>query len=206
MRAYYSQHQQQHTWQQQYAVVSQLQLPQLQPPSAADLSALVVGVSRLVQMEYGALHGQGECQLRDQVRNLGAVALIEGTQQVQSVTVALHACVLDSAAQVVRLLSGLLAVEGCGFIRKEQRMSGPSSHPPRSDLAVKDLQGRSLLVAEYKQRHSGAASACQQQDTAQVRRQHRGLSAVQCPHQLATMFVLKPAVSRPLPAAEEVPV
>jgi hypothetical protein len=71
MRAYYSQHnpqQQQYTWQQQQAVLSQP--PQLQPPSAADLSALVVGVSRLVQMEYGALHGQGECHLRDQVRNL----------------------------------------------------------------------------------------------------------------------------------------
>lgn len=38
----------------------------------------------------------------------------------------------------------------------------------RSDLVISDMQGSSLLVVEYKQRHSGQASACQQQDMAQV--------------------------------------
>jgi hypothetical protein len=62
MRAYYAQqqHEQQRRQQQQ----------RLQPPSAADLSGVIVAVSRLVQMQYGALHGQGECSLRDQVSKL----------------------------------------------------------------------------------------------------------------------------------------
>jgi hypothetical protein len=64
----------------------------------------------------------------------------------------------------MRLLTGMLSVEGSGVISSEQSMSGG-----RSDLVVADLQGRSLLVVEYKQRHSAAASAHQQQDTAQVR-------------------------------------
>jgi hypothetical protein len=64
----------------------------------------------------------------------------------------------------VRLLTGLLSVADAGVISSEQSMSGG-----RSDLLVADLQGCSLLVVEYKQRHSAAASAHQHQDTAQVR-------------------------------------
>jgi hypothetical protein len=68
------------------------------------------------------------------------------------------------APQVLRLLEGLLGVCGRGLITAEVAMSGG-----RSDLVISDLQGRSLLVVEYKQRHSGQASACQQQDMGQVR-------------------------------------
>lgn len=53
------------------ALVHQAQAPQMlccPQPSPADLSAIVVAVSRLVQAEYGAVHGWGECQLRDKVR------------------------------------------------------------------------------------------------------------------------------------------
>ena len=67
------------------------------------------------------------------------------------------------ASQVLRLLCGVLSVEGLDVIRSERPMGGG-----RSDLVVYDLQGGPLLVVEYKQRHSGAASSHQQQDTMQV--------------------------------------
>lgn len=72
MRAYYSQHQQQQQPQRWGPSIHQQQQQQLlqPPPTAADLSCVVVAVSRLVQKEYGALHGQGECSLRDQVSEL----------------------------------------------------------------------------------------------------------------------------------------
>jgi len=53
------------------------------PPTAADLSIVVVGVSRLVQMEFGALHGRGERHLRDQVssrQGCGPVGVGSGPQ------------------------------------------------------------------------------------------------------------------------------
>jgi hypothetical protein len=37
---------------------------QAEPPAAAELIALVVAVSRLVQAEFGAVQGRGECNLR----------------------------------------------------------------------------------------------------------------------------------------------
>jgi hypothetical protein len=37
---------------------------QAEPPSAAELIAVVVAVSRLVQAEFGAVEGRGECSLR----------------------------------------------------------------------------------------------------------------------------------------------
>jgi hypothetical protein len=37
---------------------------QAEPPSAAELVAVVVAVSRLVQAEFGAVEGRGECSLR----------------------------------------------------------------------------------------------------------------------------------------------
>lgn len=64
----------------------------------------------------------------------------------------------------MRLLTGLLGAEGRGVLRSEAPLAGG-----RSDLLITDVGGRApLLVVEYKQRHSGQASACQQQDTAQV--------------------------------------
>lgn len=65
--------------------------------------------------------------------------------------------------QVLRLLCGLLAAGNQDVVRSEQPMGGG-----RSDLVVYGLQGTPLLVVEYKQRHSGAASTHQQQDTMQV--------------------------------------
>lgn len=69
----------------------------------------------------------------------------------------------------MRLLHGLLSVEDCSVIGSERPMSGG-----RSDLVVYSLEGSALLVVEYKQRHSGAASTHQQQDTMQVRRSRCG--------------------------------
>lgn len=66
--------------------------------------------------------------------------------------------------QVLRLLEGLLGVAGRSIIKAEVAMVDRG----RSDLVISDLQGSSLLVVEYKQRHSGQASACQQQDMSQV--------------------------------------
>jgi len=74
-----------------------------------------------------------------------------------------HAAVCCCRTQVLRLLCGLLAAGNQDVVRSEQPMSGG-----RSDLVVYDLQGTPLLVVEYKQRHSGAASTHQQQDTMQV--------------------------------------
>jgi hypothetical protein len=64
-----------------------------------------------------------------------------------------------TCAQVLRLLCGLLAVEAGGVIRSEAPLGGG-----RSDLLIRDREGVSLLVVEYKQRHSGAMSAHQHQD------------------------------------------
>jgi hypothetical protein len=69
MRAYYNPHQ--HSNPATYSLAgyhtSQQQQQQVAAPSAADLLAVVVGVSRLVQVAHGALHGNGECNLRNHV-------------------------------------------------------------------------------------------------------------------------------------------
>lgn len=67
LRSYYNQQQQQQPTARGAAATGAMGSGVASPPSVCDLCALVVGVSRLVQMEYGALHGQGECHLRDQV-------------------------------------------------------------------------------------------------------------------------------------------
>lgn len=73
LREYYAQTPtQQRHWRQQQPQPQQGPHIQ-QPPSAAELCGLVVGVSRLVQMEFGAQHGLGECHLRDQVRRLNCM-------------------------------------------------------------------------------------------------------------------------------------
>jgi hypothetical protein len=69
MRAYYNPHQ--HSNFATYGLAinhpAQQQQQQVAVPNTADLSAVVVGVSRLVQVAHGALHGNGECSLRDHV-------------------------------------------------------------------------------------------------------------------------------------------
>lgn len=67
MRAYYNPHQHSNVATYGLATHHPSQQQQVAAPSAADLSAVVVGVSRLVQVAHGALHGNGECDLRDHV-------------------------------------------------------------------------------------------------------------------------------------------
>lgn len=55
----------------------------LPTPTTADLSAVVVGVSRLVQIEWGAQHGWGECHLRDQVCAGWVQGLVRGRHMSQ---------------------------------------------------------------------------------------------------------------------------
>jgi hypothetical protein len=67
LRSYYNQQQQQQATAGSSSVSGAVGSAVPLRPSVSEVCALVVGVSRLVQMEYGALHGQGECHLRDQV-------------------------------------------------------------------------------------------------------------------------------------------
>lgn len=71
MRAYYNPHQHSSTATHSRTHHHTSQQQQVAAPSAADLSAVVVGVSRLVQVAHGALHGNGECNLRDHVSRVG---------------------------------------------------------------------------------------------------------------------------------------